>query len=965
MAGRILAFTLILALVSASLLLVPIVAPAADTGAQTGAGVPAPGIDGLKQAVTGYVAASGEGVSASDVVSFLDDYDAGISANPAFDTGYVFNEAQTWLISATALTSSKFVVAYADNGNGDRGTAIVGTVAGSAVTYGAEYVFNAGITYDISATALTNNKIAVAYEDADNSFYGTAVVGTVAGTVISFGTEYVFNAAATAQNSITALSDTVFAIAYDDNGTGFGTGVIGTVTGSNIAYGSGSVFNNSGSDHISATALTASKFVVAYIDNGNSNYGTAAIGLVAGGNITFGLEYVFNNATTYFTSAAALSDSKFAVAYCDAGNSFYGTAVVGNVTGMVIAFGSEYVFGPEETRNLTICALSGDRLAVFYAVTVATLGKAKIGDVSSSVIAFGSEYAFDVNVSYLSITALSEGKFAAAYQDWSHGSRGTVNIGGMGATVRTDPATDVTATSFTLNGNITDVESGDCDQRGFQYRTPGYPYWQEWYESDGPYGTGAYTLSISEVDPGTTFEFRARVHNASGWANGETLTVTTDTAYYFYFAEGHTGDGFQEYLCLGQPADAPLDVEVTFLFGGGGTQVEDYTVPAQSRFTVDVNQAVGEGKDVSVVCKADSPFIAERPMYFIYGPGWTGGHDAVGAPSPSTTWYFAEGYTGPGFDEYICVLNPGADDADLTFRFQTSGDEIVVEDKTVPAHSRQTFLANQLLGGSYEASLMLESSQPVVAERPIYFNYTGYGAPDWNGGHCVMGSTSLASDYFFAEGTTRPGFDEYLTIQNPNGEEITVDAVYQLGPGQGGPLEASYTVPAEGRTTVYVNAPAPTGVGPGVDVSVHLTCTEDFLAERPMYFNYSGMGYHAWTGGHCVIGATRSAWEWFFAEGYTGEGFEEWICIQNPGDKTAEVTITYFPEGGGEPIVCPQPDVAAGTRYTAYVNGPDNAGPDRAISAMVTSDEPVICERPMYFDFFGITGGHDVVGFVP
>jgi hypothetical protein len=35
------------------------------------------------------------------------------------------------------------------------------------------------------------------------------------------------------------------------------------------------------------------------------------------------------------------------------------------------------------------------------------------------------------------------------------------------------------------------------------------------------------------------------------------------------------------------------------------------------------------------------------------------------------------------------------------------------------------------------------------------------------------------------------------------------------------------------------------------------------------------------------------------------------------------------------------------------------------ISAKVTSDKPIIVERPMYFDFNGWTGGHDVVGFVP
>ncbi len=458
------------------------------------------------------------------------------------------------------------------------------------------------------------------------------------------------------------------------------------------------------------------------------------------------------------------------------------------------------------------------------------------------------------------------------------------------------------------------------------------------------------------------------VENADG-QEGRLASGFTVEEHAFFFAEGYTGTNFIEYLCLGNPGGEFMDVDVTYMFKDGTTQDENYGVPARSRVTISVNGAVGQGREVSIKCTSGSPFVAERPMYFDYtgaGEHWTGGHDVVGATAPSDTWFFAEGYTGAGFDEYVCVLNPGGADADLTFRFQTQAGEIVRDGLSVPAHSRETFLVDQLLGEGYETSLKLKSTVPVVAERPMYFDYTGYGAPGWNGGHCVMGASELAKEYFFAEGYTGAGFDEYLTIQNPHGEEITVDATYQLGPGQGGPLAASYTVPARGRATVYVNSPAPAGVGPGVDVSVRLTCSETFLAERPMYFDYTGMGYHAWTGGHCVIGATAGADTWFFAEGYTGDGFEEWLCIQNPGTKAADVTITYY-TGGADPIVRGPFGVAASTRASVYVNGLENygAGSGLSLSAKVTSTRPVVCERPMYFDSYGWTGGHDVVGYAP
>jgi Tol biopolymer transport system component len=432
--------------------------------------------------------------------------------------------------------------------------------------------------------------------------------------------------------------------------------------------------------------------------------------------------------------------------------------------------------------------------------------------------------------------------------------------------------------------------------------------------------------------------------------------------YYFYFAEGYTGSGFQEYLCLGNASAAAITVKATYLFRDGTTKEETYGLMGNSRRTVNVNAVVGPDKEVSIRCESESAFIAERPMYFDYQGKWTGGHDAVGATAPALAWYFAEGYTGAGFDEWICVLNPGDLPANLTFFFQTQEEgEKKVEGFSVGAHTRQTFKANQLLGGgSFQTSLRLTSDHPVVAERPMYFSYSGTAGYGWTGGSCVMGVPLLSSSYYFAEGTTRAGFEEWITLQNPGTADITVHATYNLGSGT--PVTKDYVVPAGKRSTILVNSPE-VGVGPEKDVSVLLTCPSPFLAERPMYFDYQGLGNHGWTGGHCVIGATAPAAEWFFAEGYTGSGFEEWLCIQNPGGTDAALTIIYYPEGGGAAITRTH-TVSAGTRFTVPVNV--DAGANQSISAKVSSTQPVIVERPMYFNFNNAwSGGHDVVGYVP
>jgi hypothetical protein len=431
--------------------------------------------------------------------------------------------------------------------------------------------------------------------------------------------------------------------------------------------------------------------------------------------------------------------------------------------------------------------------------------------------------------------------------------------------------------------------------------------------------------------------------------------------YTYYFAEGTTRVNFQEYLCLGNPFDVTAHVTITYMFLGGGTQTQAVEIQPYYRATIDVNSVVGPDKDVSCKLESDLPIAAERPMYFNYGGVWSGGHDAAAADATSTNWYFAEGYTGPVFEEWICVLNPQDQPAKLTFNFQTQEDGLrVVGDLSVDAHSRGSFKVNDILGPNFQTSLKLESSVPVVAERPMYFDYYGRGYLHWPGGHCVMGTTSLAKSYSFAEGTTRYDFDEWITLQNPHQESITVNAVYQFGPDQGDPVTKSYTVGPGRRETVFVSDE----VGKEKDVSVTLTSSSEFLAERPMYFHYTANGAD-WKGGDCVIGSPDTATEWFFGEGATLPNFQQWLCLQNPSDTAAKAEIYYFTQEKGALPARPV-DIPAKSRVTIWVNG--DTGPDLQFSTRVKviSGPAIIAERPMYFLFNGVWGGgHDVVGYTP
>ncbi len=422
----------------------------------------------------------------------------------------------------------------------------------------------------------------------------------------------------------------------------------------------------------------------------------------------------------------------------------------------------------------------------------------------------------------------------------------------------------------------------------------------------------------------------------------------------FYFAEGYTGSGFQEYACIANTAGADADVWVQMMFADGTTKSQYYAIKASSRFTVDINRLAGSGRELSLrVLSTAEGIVAERPMYFNYKGVWSGGSDVVGARAPQKKWYFAEGTTLPGFDEYVTVLNPGAAPASLTFRYMIEGRGEAVFHETVGATSRATFKPVDRVGEGVNVSLAVESNSDVVVERPMYFSYSGLGGNAWTGGHDVMGATAPVRAASLAEGTTRGGFEEWLCLQNPGDNPIQVKATYLMGPGQGNPVEVSYPVPARQRLTVSVN----NAVGPEKDVSISLKSDSDFIAERPMYFNYHGK----WDGGHDVL-AGPAAKAFQFAEGYTGDGFEEWLCVENPNPAQANVTLSYYLSTGEVRTVSHA--VAPDSRYTINVN--EELGGGITHSTGVRSDQPVLLERPMYFLYGGTwSGGHDVVGYTP
>ena len=447
------------------------------------------------------------------------------------------------------------------------------------------------------------------------------------------------------------------------------------------------------------------------------------------------------------------------------------------------------------------------------------------------------------------------------------------------------------------------------------------------------------------------------------------FTMTTGSAINWFFAEGSARPNFETYFTIQNPGGAMADVTLTYLTAVGSTRNQKIKVPATARATVHPADVLGTYDDAAhdfstvVTCSNGQQVVAERPMYFNYtGTGtynWSGGSDVLGATSSSRTWYFAEGTCRPLFDAYFCLLNPYSKPAEVKLTYMKGDGTSAADQVTVAPYSRSTVVPRSRLGtgsdAAHDFSTAITSDQPIIAERPMYFNYNG----TWTGGHDVVGATSQSSIFYFAEGTTRPGFDPYFCIQNPGSAAATVTLRYMKGDGTS--VSDQVVVAPYSRSTVVPRNKLGGGNDPAHDFSTEVTSDQPIIAERPMYFNYQDM----WTGGSDVMGATFPSSTFYFAEGTARAGFVPYFTIQNSGSAPANVTLTYM-KGDGTSAQ-DSTAVAPGARATVSPVNKLGTGDDAAhdFSTMVTSDQPVITERPMYFDYRGWTGGSCAVGYGP
>jgi len=300
---------------------------------------------------------------------------------------------------------------------------------------------------------------------------------------------------------------------------------------------------------------------------------------------------------------------------------------------------------------------------------------------------------------------------------------------------------------------------------------------------------------------------------------------------------------------------------------------------------------------------------------------------------PEKRWCFAQGTTQDGADTWILVQNPNPNPTKVVVSFYYEGGGTGRQPMDLPGMSRKSLYTN-LVKPDASFGICVDADDPVVAERATY--------TEGGGGNDSIGVSAPALDWYFAEGSSGPLARTTLAISNPSTEAASVEITYLIEGAA--PKKRTLQVPPMGKTQIDTASDSP-----GTAFGMALKSTKPVVAERSTYFG-SGMA-----GTHSTIGSTTLAKTWYLAEGSTGQPFQEYVMVANPGSAPANVTLDFMRTDG---TILPKTfQVQPQSRATIDANA---VIPNSAVSVRVRSDQPVVAERSMYWD--NMNGGTGAIG---
>ena len=309
-----------------------------------------------------------------------------------------------------------------------------------------------------------------------------------------------------------------------------------------------------------------------------------------------------------------------------------------------------------------------------------------------------------------------------------------------------------------------------------------------------------------------------------------------------------------------------------------------------------------------------------------------------GILSVAARYYIAGGLSTATDSSTVTLLNPNRAAASVRLMFYYADGATATRSVVVGPNGRRGVAvpAGAGRGRGRPFGLYIAATRPVAAQVDM--------ARRGKDGDTLLGATGLGRRWYLAEGYTGLSFHEQISILNPDARGAARVRLTLLPADGRAARTVAVTVPAHTNDVVDVNR-----LLPGRALGVLATSDRPVAVERTLTFGKDGYGLTA------RVGVGAAATSWIFAEGTTTSGFQTYLTLFNPGDRAAQATVSLFGRGGPT-LRRTTVSVAAHGRATLALNRLVHAS---GFASVVTSDRPIVVERPEYF---GSPNGRRVAG---
>jgi hypothetical protein len=328
----------------------------------------------------------------------------------------------------------------------------------------------------------------------------------------------------------------------------------------------------------------------------------------------------------------------------------------------------------------------------------------------------------------------------------------------------------------------------------------------------------------------------------------------------------------------------------------------DFTVPSSLLRGVNTVSAIGNESRVSAV----ATLTGNLPV--------------------ASTYYFAGGMNTSSERSMLNLLNGNGQPASVCLTFFFGNGATSSRTLDLGPTSQKSVAVSDLVHTTGSFGLMLTADRQIGAQLTL----NRYGKD----GDLMLGTTGLNTRWYLAEGYTGLTFHETVAILNPD-QHVPAHVVLHLLPFSGRPRRnVAVTVAPHSSRMVDINS-----LMPGQSLSIIVTSDRGVMVARRLTFSNDGYGMTT------SSGSNLPATSWIFAEGSTTNRFQTFLTILNLNRSAALVTASFFSSTGsslGSKTIL----VGGLSRANIKLNDLLSAA---GVASVVTSNLPVVVERPEYF----------------